>query len=171
MTLNYDSMLEWFLSVFGFVVKTIDDLPALEGTEDVRIYHMHGYIPNPEFSDKRSNFVILSRDAVNKKLGTRDEPWTEKLREILESGVCLFIGLSGRTLSDYAVAPFFRTCGEIVSKTRPLGVWLLAKEDLPESKRKEFHRSNIVPIRLEDYDDIPEFILKVCQAATLEIRK
>lgn len=164
-TLNYDSMLEWFLSIFGFVVRTIDNLPALEGAEDVRIYHPHGYIPDPEFSNKRSNSVILSLNAVNKKLGTPGEPWFEKVRQILESGVCLFIGLSGNSLSDRALAPLFATCGEKVVDTRPLGIWLLAKEELTEGKRKNFHRNNIVPVSIDEYHDIPDFLLKICQSA------
>lgn len=163
-TLNFDSMLEWFLSLYGFVVKTTFKLPDLEGSEDVRIYHPHGFIPHPLFNKKGSDFVILGMDSVNERLGTIGDPWFEMTRHILDTGVTLFIGMSGNTLSDRILSPLLNTCGKKIRAERPLGIWIL-KDDLLPKKENEFRTNNIVPIAFSDEKEISEFLMKVCQKA------
>lgn len=161
-TLNYDNMLEWFLSLFGFIVKTIHKLPELEGSEDVRIYHPHGFIPHPLASSIKSDFVILGMDSANQRLGTPGDPWFEMTRHILNTGFCLFIGMSEQTLSDRAIAPLFRTSGERVKPERPLGIWVLLNS-LSTAKEAEFQRNNIVPLIINGVEDISKFLLEICQ--------
>lgn len=167
-TLNYDNMLEWFLSLFGFIVKTVHKLPELEGSEDVRIYHPHGFIPHPKTSSVKSDFVILGMDSANQRLGTPSEPWFEMTRHILNTGFCLFLGMSEQTLSDRAIAPLFRTSGERVKSERPLGIWVLLN-DLSSAKEAEFQRNNIVPLVIKGVDNISEFLLEICQEAAKKI--
>lgn len=168
-TLNYDSMLEWFLSLFGFVVKTINKLPDLEGSEDVRIYHPHGFIPHPEHSMRQSDFIILGLKSANTRIGTPGDPWFEMIRHILDTGVCLFIGMSPNTLSDRALAPLFTTSGEKHKDIRPLGIWLVTNE-LEEAKESEFGMNNIIPVHVE-IPSISEFILNISQSALKKINK
>jgi hypothetical protein len=163
-TLNYDSMLEWVLSIFGFAVKTIYKLPELEGSEDVRIYHPHGYVPHPLINGNRSDFAILGMDSVNKRLGTPGEPWFEMTRHFLDTGLCLFIGLSANSLYDRAIAPLFNTSGDKHSTVRPLGIWIV-KDDLPPDTEADFLRTNIIPIHISEEKDISEFLLQICQKA------
>lgn len=160
-SLNYDNMLEWFLSLFGFVVKSVYKLPDLEGSEDVRIYHPHGYIPSSKITSEKSDFVILGMDSANTRLGTPGDPWFEKVRSILDSGFCLFIGMSENTLLDRAIAPLFKTSGEKVKLNRPLGVWVL----LSDPERADFQRYNIAPLVLSSPLEISDFLLKICQEA------
>lgn len=163
-TLNYDSMLEWFLSLFGFVVKTIHKLPEMEGSEDVRIYHPHGFVPIPDKGMEASDFIILGMDSVYKRLGKMGDPWFEMTRHILNTGLCLFIGMSPRTLSDSALGPLFISCGENCAPTRPLGLWVLSKAPEP-SIVKQYQRNNIVPVIVDGHKAIPEFLLKICETA------
>lgn len=165
-TLNYDNLLEWVLSVFGFSVKTIYDLPALESAEDVTIYHPHGFIPYEDSELKSSSFIILGMDSANERIGTPGDPWFEMTRHLLNSSVCLFIGLSPNSLSDRALAPLFSTTGKKVSDSRPLGIWLvMEKEDLSTGKIAEFHRNNIYPIEIKTPEDIANFVLNICKKA------
>ncbi len=163
-TLNYDSMLEWYLSLFGFMVRSITELPALEGSEDVRIYHPHGFIPHPTLGRNPSDFIILGQNDANLRLGNRDDPWFEKVRQILESTVCLFIGLSGNTVSDRIIAPLLASVGKKVNNIRPVGIWIF-KGVLSDSKEKEFLRNNIIPIEIPKPLKISKFILGVSQEA------
>ncbi len=169
-TLNYDSMLEWFLSLFGFVVKTIHTLPELEGSEDVRIYHPHGFVPIPNKNMKSSDFIILGLDSVNTRWGEIGEPWLEMTRHLLNTGLCLFIGMSENTLSDAALAPLFNNCGKKCMGVRPLGIWLLG-HDISLAISKQYARNNIVPVVLSSYSDIPEYLLKICQEAREALNK
>ena len=163
-TLNYDSMLEWFLTLFGFHVNSISILPALEGSEDVRIFHPHGFVPHPALKMQSSKFLILGLKDANNRLGNRNDLWFEKVRHILESGFCLFIGLSGNTLSDRAIAPLLSTTGDMFKDSRPLGIWI-SRSNLTRTKEKEYFRNNIVPIEISNDLEISEFILKISQKA------
>jgi hypothetical protein len=163
-TLNYDSMLEWFLSLFGFLVNPISDLPALEGSEDVRIYHPHGFVPHPQLGLPNGKFLILGVKDANNRLGNKSDPWFEKVRQIMESGVCLFVGLSGNTLSDRAIAPLLSTTGDKFVDERPLGIWIHLG-DLTPQKKAEYHRNNIVPLEMSDAEEIPDFLLQISQKA------
>jgi len=167
-TLNYDNMLEWFLSIFGFVVKTVSALPDLEGSEDVRIYHPHGFIPNPNAGQSKSNFIILGLASANRRLGTPGDAWFEMVRHILNTGVCLFVGMSPATLSDRALAPLFQTVGEEHVGKRPLGIWIVG-QNITSDVEQEYASNNIIPIQLASHDDIPEFILEICQIARKNI--
>ncbi|HUN17686.1 MAG TPA: SIR2 family protein [Saprospiraceae bacterium] len=168
-TFNYDSMLEWFLSLFGFQVNSINELPALEGSEDVRIYHPHGFVPHPSLDFRESDFLILGLKDANNRIGARNDPWVEKLRQIMETGVCLFVGLSGNSLSDRVIAPILSTTGDFFKDERPLGIWIY-KDKLTDDKQKEYFRNNIIPIEMLEDSEISEFLLKISQNA-LEKRK
>ncbi len=163
-TLNYDSMLEWYLQLYGFMVSSIYEIPTLEGSEDVRIFHPHGFVPHPSVGKTTSNFIILGLHDANKRLGNPYDPWFEKIRTLLESSTCLFIGLSGQTLSDRVIASLLANTGEKLKGQRPLGIWV-SKEPLVESKIKEYERNNIYPIELTDVYEITEFILNISQEA------
>ncbi|ERJ87064.1 hypothetical protein HMPREF1990_01881 [Porphyromonas gingivalis W4087] len=159
-TYNYDSMLEWFLSLFGFRVNIIHELPSLEGSEDVRIYHPHGYIPHPMMgSHNSSKFLVFGMHDANKRL-REGEKWRQKTKEIMASGVCLFVGMSGNSLTDRSISPIISEVGEMVKNERPLGIWVY-KDDLTPSKDKEFLRNNIIAIPIQQEDDICDFVLEI----------
>lgn len=167
-TLNYDNILEWFLKVFGFSVKTVFDLPSVEGSEDVRIYHPNGYIPYSKIDSNRSNFVVLGKSSANIRLGTPSDPWFELTRHLLSTGVCLFVGLSTNSLTDRSLAPLLETVGKLTSNNRPLGIWLL-KEYPDDDIKISFTNSNIVPIVFKEYNEIHNFLLKISEKAAIRL--
>lgn len=167
-TLNFDNILEWYLSVYGYVSNVIYDLPTLEGNEDVRIFHPHGYIPNSKMDERRSDFSIIGLDSINMRLGTTGDLWFEKTRHILRAGVCLFVGMSKRTFKDRAIAPLIITVGKEVSNTRPLGFWILIGE-LDDDTREEFLASNIIPIEILKKEEIPNFLFDICKKSVDKI--
>lgn len=165
-TLNFDSMIEWFLSMYGFVTRVIYHLPELEGSEDVRVYHPHGFLPHDSLNLQDSDFVILGLDSVNKRLGTTGDPWFEMTRHILRTKVCLFVGLSERSFSDRSLAPLLTATGDELRKKRPTGIWLL-KNNISDTKQKQFLRNNVVPLVLEKPDEIADFLLDICRKAAV----
>ncbi|MDL5051913.1 SIR2 family protein [Oscillatoria amoena NRMC-F 0135] len=162
-TLNYDSMLEWLLTTFGFTIKTIYELPTLVGSEDVKIYHPNGYIPDPDFSIERSNDVILSMTSVNERLGAADDAWFEMIRHILNTSICLFIGMSFNSFRDRALQPLFHAASS-ARKNKPLGIWII-KDDLLENQISEFLRYKIAPVTLSNENEVCDFVLKISQLA------
>lgn len=167
-TLNYDSMLEWFLELFGFLVQPVYKLPVLEGSEDVRIYHPHGYIPHASLGLVSSDKIILSRSSADLRLGSQNDPWFEMTRHLLNTGVGLFIGMSENTLGDRALSPLFSHCAEQLKGTRPLGIWLLYGGEV--SKGKDFSRKAIIPLSIKDDSEMVGFLLEICQKARLIVK-
>src|SRR6185369_1769279 len=58
---NFDSVLEWYISLYGFVPRVVLQPPVDEGSEDVRIYHPHGFLPHPDQHLDGSEFVVLDQ--------------------------------------------------------------------------------------------------------------
>lgn len=181
MTLNFDSTLEWYLSLYGLTPRVVRQPLTLEGSEDVRIYHPHGFLPHDAMRLSRSDFVILGFEHVNLRIGTRGEPWFELMRHTLCTSVCLFVGLSYRSFEDRAIAPLLAATKEELGRAgvdRPTGFWLCesspagARHGSPDpdaTRRAAFLRANVVPIFWRDTAEIPEFLLQICQRAAKPI--
>lgn len=161
-TFNFDSMLEWFLSIFGFYAETVYQLPYLEGSEDVIIFHPNGFIPHPELELVHSDFIIFGTDDINERLGTLGDPWFELTRHLLNTGVCLFIGMSPTSFYDRGIAPLILTCSKVNS--RPLGIWIV-KEEITAETKSDFLDKKIAPIVFLEEKSISEFLLKICNRA------
>jgi hypothetical protein len=167
---NFDSVLEWYISLYGFVPRVILHPPVDEGIEDVRIYHPHGFLPHPDLELDGSDFVVLDLKSSNLRLGKPHDPWVVLLRHILSSGVGLFVGLSERSFRDRALAPLLAEAGEQLKERRPTGFWILkSKEESRPGLNKEFLDYNVVPIHQSEFGDIPKFLLRVCQHAAKSI--
>lgn len=167
LTLNFDSVLEWYLTLHGFVPKVIIKPPTVEGSEDVRIYHAHGFLPHPDSDGlPESDFVILGMRSINLRLGKQGEPWFELMRHILQTGVCLFVGLSDKSFRDRALAPLLATVGDETKNTRPTGFWVLAEHE-SDQLTQEFLTNNVVPLYCGNHEEIPELLLSVCRKAAV----
>jgi hypothetical protein len=164
LTLNFDSVLEWYLTLHGFVPRVILQPPALEGAEDVRVYHPHGFLSHPDLSFHESDFVILGLESINLRLGTTGDPWFELMRHLLRTGMCLFVGLSRSSFRDRALAPLLTTVGKELQDNRPTGFWLLPGDGDDEQTR-EFLASNVVPLYYGGHEKAPAFLLSICRKA------
>ena len=86
------------------------------------------------------------------------------IRHILETSVCLFIGMSEATLIDRAISPLFAKTSALVGHERPLGVWTnLGKPD--PSRELEFDIKKVIPLFFDKPRDISDFLLKICNSA------
>jgi SIR2-like protein len=164
---NFDSVLEWYISLCGFVPRVVLQLPVDEGAEDVRIYHPHGFLPHPDFDSEGSDFVILDQKSINQRLGAPHNEWIELLRHVLSSGVGLFVGLSLNSFRDRAIAPMLVEVAHRLENRRPTGLWILKNDEdfNPDDLKEEFSEYNIIPLLLPSYADIPRFLLEICKKA------
>jgi len=167
-TLNFDSMLEWFLKIYGFSIRSISELPSMEGSEDVRIYHPHGFAPKREHGLESSNKLIFGRKEAFKRAVRVGDSWRELTRHLLHTGICLFIGLGPDTLVDPAIGTLLTDSGDLLVDDRPLGVWL-AYGNLSSEKEQEFLNNNIIPFEKKTSDDISDFIFSICQQAANQL--
>ena len=165
-TLNYDNILESFLSLYGFSTRIVRQPPELEGSEDVRIYHPHGFLPHPSSESQLSDFVILSSESVSLRAGLPGDEWRDTLRYLLGSHVFLFVGLSKRAFDDPELSPLLAAVAKTRGRSRPIGIWLLKQQPrMSETESEHFMRSGIVPIVLSSKKKVVDFILGICQQA------
>ncbi|MEP2936866.1 MAG: SIR2 family protein [Gilvibacter sp.] len=161
-TLNYDSLLEWYLKSFGFTVNTISELPYFSTGHDVEIFHPHGYIPHKVMGQASSKEIILSKSQADKRLGEVDSPWSSLVKHYLSKNVFLFIGMSEATAGDRMISPLLRNVRGKVD--RELGIWIF-KHDVKESVKDDLRDLKIAPLILKDDDEIPNFLLSISRKA------
>jgi len=160
-TLNFDSTLEWVLKTYGFTSRVVSKLPALEGAEDVCIFHPHGFLPHPSLTSLvDSEKIILSFDEINLRLGDITDPWTQVMRHLSRSSLFLFVGLSERSFRDPIVTSLLAATAADLKGSRPVGFWILNKEP---SDRKIFFRNTVIPLVMDSNVGIANFLLEVCQ--------
>jgi hypothetical protein len=165
---NFDSVLEWYISLYGFVPHVVLQPPAKEGAEDVRIYHPHGFLPHPALDADSSEFVVLGLKSINLRLGKPHDEWLALLRHVLLSGIGLFVGLSEHSFRDRALAPLLTEVATQLKGRRPTGFWVLKHDGDDKEKdalNQEFLECNIVPLQQMSFEDVPKLLLDVCQQA------
>lgn len=165
-TFNFDGVLEWYISLYGFVPRVILQPPVDEGAEDIRIYHPHGFLPHPKLGLEASDFVMFDQKSINVRLGEPHDEWISLLRHVLCTGVALFVGLSESSFRDRAIAPLLAKAGAQLQRRRPLGFWVLkSKEEDRELLTQEFLEYNVIALHLSSFDEVPKLLLDICQKA------
>ena len=168
-TLNYDSLLEWYLSIFGFKSNSIYKLPYKKVKCDVEVFHPHGYLPHTNYEKSNSSDkVILTRKQADRRLGDKNNPWFDTTLYHLSSKVFLFIGMSESTTTDRLLSSLFTTAHDRSKRT--LGIWVF-RRPIDKSVKQELNSSGIAPLILEGDDAIANFILEICKKASLLIKK
>jgi len=168
-TLNFDNILEWYIGLHGYVSNIIFNPPKLEGDEDVQIYHPHGYLPHPDLDDNKSDEVLFDLKSFNTRIGNSNLIWNEYLRSFLRTGICLFVGLSFNSFMEKALSAPIAIINDELSKSRPIGFWILCDEKIDPIKEQLFLQSGIIPLELTK-DEIPNFLFEICREASKNIQ-
>uniref|UniRef100_UPI003D919D71 SIR2 family protein n=1 Tax=Gordonia sp. B7-2 TaxID=3420932 RepID=UPI003D919D71 len=163
LTLNFDDVLDWYLHLHGFRTHVITELPALvAGNTDVRIMHIHGFLPlMPRF--ERSDWMLLSHDSLVERLHEHTAPWPVAIANIIQSKILLAVGTS---MGDIDIDVLLTRTGRLVSGKRPVG-YVLAK-DVSDSRIRLLREKGIETVSFSDYQEIPEFLMNVCQRAATD---
>jgi hypothetical protein len=170
-TFNFDSVLEEYLSLHGYVSRIVTELPAITGNEDVTVYHIHGYLPSPNMFEARpSREIIFSKDSMNKRVGELTGRWPTLLRTFARSKVLLMIGMSASSSIGSAVGPLFKDESEGIASVRPTAFWVGA-ESFDEDIRHTLINANVVPVKLLNHESLDDFLLQICRGAAARIGK
>jgi len=160
-TFNFDDMLERYLSLHGFIYQTTTELPVLQHDVDVTIHHPHGFLlSSPHVTAEDSDFLVFSQYSYDERIG-QDNLWKTLTRDLLLRKVGLFVGLS---CHDPVLGPLLVDLKKTTNGDRVLGYWLLGPGDDDESLAFLTAR-NVVPIKLDSYEDYHLFLLTICQYA------
>ena len=166
-TLNYDSLLEWYLQLFGCKTQSIYKLPYKKEKCDVEVLHPHGFIPLPsQITLSNSEDLILTGKQADRRLGNKDNPWADITSYHLRNKVFLFIGLSEATSGDRLLSPLLTVSHDECN--RIMGVWVFVK-DINDSIQNRLRSNGIIPIVLKEPGELEKFILEICRKSCLLI--
>ena len=170
LTLNFDSLLEEYLLLHGYVVNVVTKLPSLIGSEDVSVFHPHGYLPSksgPGMASASSE-LIFSKESVLKMLGSPSHATPLLIRQFVRSKVLVMLGISPTTAIGNALGPILLAEADGLRTERPSAFWIGAETPQADFRRVLLN-ANIVPVVLDSFEKIDEFLLEVCREAARQI--
>jgi hypothetical protein len=166
-TFNLDDVLERFLAYHGLVVHPVPSERYLSYAADVVIYHPHGFLPPSDspFFKYQGDQVILDAYSYDKVLGDPSNRWSQIVRLVMETNVCLFVGLSDK--DDH-----LRALAANAKKANPyraygLPYWAVTFKDTEDTKMaRRWEKRGVYQMWVKDYEhDLPAFLFEVCQEA------
>ncbi len=167
-TLNFDSLIEWYLGFHGMVAQAISRWPCLLYEADAQIYHPHGYLPISDEFGEKSEMVVFDTREVDRHL-PGNTSWQQVFKQLLTSRVILAIGLSGR---DYLLRSLIYRAATAVRQTekRPIGCWLCTPS-VPERTRAQLRKRGFVIWGLSSPAETEELLFDICRSARDDVLK
>lgn len=161
LTLNFDDVLDWYLRLHGFRTQVVRDLPIMmRGDVDVHIHHIHGFLPLMAVWEP-SDWLLLSYDQLVERLSEDSgAAWPTLIGSLFQSKVILAVGTS---MADVDVHMMLRRAQR--KETRPVSRGFVVDSRMSDEDRRKCHRFGLVPISVETYEDVPRFLLGICQEA------
>jgi hypothetical protein len=163
-TLNFDDVLDRYLAIHGIVVVPTFEEKCWASRGDIVIYHPHGFLPSPgSCFQPASSFVVLDRSSYSKSAPIMNQ----KMKLVMQSHICLFIGLSGEDERLDKLIWETKDEGNHAYNTSQTGYWGVAfSASYNQAKARKWEERRIYLQKLDDYHtDLPNFLFEICQSA------
>jgi hypothetical protein len=170
-TLNFDDVLERYLSYHGIVANPVFEEKFWAGKGDVVIYHPHGFLPSPgSIYNETSSYIVLDRRSYSERVGRSELRMNQTMETIMQSHICLFIGLSGNDQRLDSLILATKNDKHAYSSSR-IGYWGVAFSTSKDpTVAKMWSERGIFLHCIDKYDpDLPRFLFEVCQGAASEV--
>lgn len=161
-TLNFDNILEVYLSYHGFAVSSVGNQRFWNQSADVTIYHPHGYLPIPG-TGSNSEDIVFDQESYSRVIGNPSSLWYQKILTVLRSHICIFIGLSGNdnNLDSLLLAS---NDNHAIKEGAILHWGVRFTTDESEAVRSSWGRRGVFSKVIENYSEaLPSFIFEICQ--------
>jgi hypothetical protein len=143
-------------------------MPSFFNNTDVRVYHPHGILPyrNPLAA---SNGIVLTQADYDRIVGDSKDSWRMKLIDIFQSRTCLFIGLSG---ADKNLSSILCEVNNIHPAIKRGDCYWGIKfsDNCSDSYTTKWEERGVYQLNLPNYDQLPGFLLSICQLASESYR-
>jgi hypothetical protein len=160
LTLNYDDVLEHYLTYHGYIADVITEPQRLRRNLDVSVYHPNGFLPMYK-ENKWTSKIVFSQESFGLALGDGN-PWKRQIQQLLETRIVLAVGMSFRDPVITSLAANVKAIAE--ASARPTAFWLTTDSANPDELRS-MKKHQIVALCCKDYKDYPDFLLSICQSA------
>lgn len=161
---NFDDLVETYLRLLGFVVRSEPTAPYWTVNADMQVLHPHGMLPQD--TSKACTGLVFTAGDYDRVIGQDSDAWNQSMKSVLAGTTPLFVGLSGddqrmRTLLTQvkAIHPALVRESHRYWAVRPT----VAGED--ESNVDRWRKMGVAPRKLSSYDEIPAWLLSICQRA------
>lgn len=160
LTLNFDSIVEMYLRLYGFIPQSISKFPCLLRRADVHIFHSHGYLPFDN-KDGDDTDILLSKQTYLEAMGDSNSFRKRMMDYVFGQKKVLAIGLSGDDV-------FSRSALAAVAKQNAhgtfIGFWVIGPNE-SDNKVHDLRDSKLAAVRLNSYDELPEFLFSIARSA------
>lgn len=158
-TLNFDDLLEWYLHLHGFTTQSVPEFPVyLRSDQDVLVYHPHGFLPLA--GDATEWLVFTHQEFISRIAKTDGRPWRELMVNMFMTKRVLAVGTS---MNDLDMSVYAEAAHDGKSDRVPAG--FVVDVGFQDTQRRKLLNARMVPIELDDYADIPRFLLGICREA------
>lgn len=171
-TLNFDSVIEWYLKVNGLNANVVTKNHLAESLSDIDILHLHGYLPHDATLGFSSDEIVFTKEEFeDRERGL--SYWKDLMNDFYRRHVFLAIGVSPDSICD-DVAPYLRVHNKDwydiqgVSRKHPYGVAILTRATTEQ--QNTMISAGIIPCVISDKDKIPPAIFEIAQKATAKTK-
>jgi len=172
LTLNFDDVLEWYLRLHGYSYQAISKYPFSFVDTDVRVYHLHGYLP---FADATAdapegeNSIVLTEQSFYRRMAEDGHPCNILLRSLLMTRTFLFLGWGA---SDPDIKLLLTKARADLPQPKCFGCYVQALKDDAETDETQqrdrfdelYDDFGLATVHLRKRD-IPMFLMGICQSA------
>jgi hypothetical protein len=160
LSLNFDSILEMYLRLYGSIPQSITSFPHLSKRADVHIFHSHGYLPYDE-AEHGSTDILLSEQTYLEAIGDTADFRRKMMEFVFGQKRFLAIGLSGDDIYSSAVLAHLAKQN---AHEGLMGCWIVGPR-VSDDKIADLKAMKIAAVRLASYKALPEFLFKVARRA------
>lgn len=163
-TFNFDDILETYLRLLGYVVRSEASVPAWTVNADMLVYHPHGLLPM--VSEDGMTPIVFTTADFDAVVGRESEGWNKTLDSVLSTTFPVFIGLSG---DDPRLRSFLESTRKLHPATiQDKSLYWGVRPTLHSAESHEvqtWKRLGIVPRFMDSYAELPAWLLSICQMA------
>lgn len=160
---NFDDILETYLKLLGFIVRSVTVVPAWASKSDVVVYHPHGLLPMKD--DRAITNIVFTSSDFDEVVG-RPSEWNISMSAVMTTTFPIFIGLSG---NDARLRSLLLEVRDRHPATQIDGSKYWGVRPTPASadqyEIEKWREWGIVPRIMNSYSDIPAWLLSICQRA------
>lgn len=165
LTYNFDSILEWYLTLNGLRAKVSTFENILYSNSDVEILHIHGYIPHDDrFGEASEELVFTKTEFEDRMVG--DSYWKTVMLDFFRRSLFLSVGFSADSIID-DVAVYLRLLDKWyehnkTQRNHPYGIAFLS--DIDSNQKEKLIMHGIVPCVIPN-DKLSEAIFNISHTA------
>ncbi len=161
-TLNFDDLLELYLEFHGFTTAVVHSGRHWARNEDVVVYHPHGFLPLGH--DDMSESIVLGTTEFHRIM--KSPEWRPIIETSLRQHTFLYLGLSGDDMHLQSLWTDLHAHHAIQDGRGAFyhGV-RFTTGTVGDDIDVETQGWRLFTQLLADYDDLPDFLFKICQKA------